>query len=202
MNGWTRRRRNGCQKYIASVHPLPTRTRGLTWRRDEDGKIGLKRKKTSTGEMVKEKGGRRGARKRAKTEGRGGGESKLRSLSILFPFISLCAADDGARRVRARQKISKIRRPVRRTVRRAIRCRIYKERRRDLCRTVGYLSVSMVHAISLHGYRYVLSTSEAESPSPPLLSSIYLIIPSLSLRIYPVLLLDLPLALFLSFFIF
>lgn len=23
MNGWTRRRRNGCQKYIASVHPLP-----------------------------------------------------------------------------------------------------------------------------------------------------------------------------------
>lgn len=22
MNGWTRRRRNGCQKYIASVHPL------------------------------------------------------------------------------------------------------------------------------------------------------------------------------------
>lgn len=25
MNGWTRRRRNGCQKYIASLHPLPAR---------------------------------------------------------------------------------------------------------------------------------------------------------------------------------
>lgn len=39
MNGWTRRRRNGCQKYIASLHPLPARTRGLMWKRDEDGMI-------------------------------------------------------------------------------------------------------------------------------------------------------------------
>lgn len=86
-------------------------------------------------------------------------------------MISLCAADEGARRFRARQKISKIRRPTRGTVHRAIRCRIYKERRRDLCRAVGYLSVSMAHAISLHGYRYVLSTSEAESPPPLFLLS-------------------------------
>lgn len=46
-------------------------------------------------------------------------------------------------------------------------CRIYKERRRDLCRADGYLSVSMAHAISLHGYRYVLgSESEMEAPPP------------------------------------
>lgn len=90
---------------------------------------------------------------------------------------------------------------MRGTVRRAIRCRIYKERRWDLCRTVGYLSVSMVHAISLHGYRYVLSTSEAESLPPPYTVFFSSFLP-LSLRVYPALLLDLSLTLFLSFFIF
>lgn len=31
MNGWTRRRRNGCQKYIAAVHPLSFYDEVHTW---------------------------------------------------------------------------------------------------------------------------------------------------------------------------
>lgn len=166
-------------------------------RRGRKDWVRLKRKKTSTGEgMVEEEEEQERERE---SKRKVGGRVQVAKLKHPFPLSPFVRADDGARRVRARQKISKIRRPMRGTVRRAIRCRIYKERRRDLCRTVGYLSVSMVHAISLHGYRYVL-TSEAESPPsipPPFSFSL-----PLSPRIYPALLLHLSLTLFLSFFIF
>lgn len=121
-----------------------------------------KEKENFDGGMVEEEEEEEQERER-ESKRKVGGRVQVAKLKHPFPLSPFVRADDGARRVRARQKISKIRRPMRGTVRRAIRCRIYKERRRDLCRTVGYLSVSMVHAISLHGYRYVL-TSEAESP--------------------------------------
>lgn len=105
-----------------------------------------------------------------------GGRVQVAKLKHPFPLSPFVRRTMARGESVARQKISKIRRPMRGTVRRAIRCRIYKERRRDLCRTVGYLSVSMVHAISLHGYRYVLSTSKVESPSP--------LVPSLSFFLF------------------
>lgn len=60
----------------------------------------------------------------------------------------------------ARQKISKIRRVARGTVRPGAQARIYKERSHDLCPGLGYLSISMAHAIPLHGYRYVFLPRE------------------------------------------
>ena len=80
--------------------------------------------------------------------------------SRIPPFIWLCDEEQARP---ARQKISKIRRVARGTVCPGAPSRIYKERSHDLCRGLGYLSISMVHAIPLHGYRYVLA-SNARSP--------------------------------------
>jgi len=95
--------------------------------------------------------------------GRGDQVAKLKHPFPLSPFVRRMMARGESTRASVRdRKLVKSGGQTRGTVRRAIRCRIYKERRRDLCRTVGYLSVSMAHAISLHGYRYVLGASEAQ----------------------------------------
>lgn len=149
MNGWTRRRRNGCQKYIASVHPLPPllhawmeggerrkREKGRGKRRQKEG--GRKRTMTMT---------RRRCRKK---------RMRKSPSSRIPPFISGFVT----RSRPARQKISKIRRVARGTVRPGAQTRIYKERSHDLCPGLGYLSISMAHAIPLHGYRYVFLPRE------------------------------------------
>lgn len=97
--------------------------------------------------------------------------AKLQSLNMLSIYLPLYAEFDG--------EFASDRKLVKsggQRVRRAIRSRIYKEWRRDLCRAVGYLLVSMAHAISLHGYRYILSTSRSTvsfpfPSSPPLFLS-------------------------------
>lgn len=190
MNGWTRRRRNGCQKYIASVHPLSTScTRGLDTGvggggvKGETEKAGRRCRSAEKETETRRKRKRRGPRKTTETErsrkgkrteeeseeeeeeveeGEEGGGSKgiksrinLRS-SRIPPFICLCDEEQARP---ARQKISKIRRVARGTVCPGAQSRIYKERSHDLCRDLGYLSISMVHAISLHGYRYVLASN-------------------------------------------
>lgn len=189
MNGWTRRRRNGCQKYIASVHPLSTScTRGLDTGvgggvKGETEKAGRRCRSAEKETETRRKRKRRGPRKTTETErsrkgkrteeeseeeeeeveeGEEGGGSKGRKRRIKLrssripPFICLCDEEQARP---ARQKISKIRRVARGTVCPGAQSRIYKERSHDLCRDLGYLSISMVHAISLHGYRYVLASN-------------------------------------------
>lgn len=172
--------------YIASLHPLPARTLGLTWKRDEDGMIGSvsRERKFAFGP-----GRRREWWKDSSEKER----AKLQSLNMLSLYLPLCVEFDGESACDRKLVKSGGQR-----VRRAIRSRIYKEWRRDLCRAVGYLSVSMAHAISLHGYRYILSTSESEYRFLSL--SFFSSSLSFSFRIYSTLLSDVSLPLFFSIF--
>lgn len=123
---------------------------GVEVRRQEEGEEKNEGSKGDNG-GGKEEGGRGGG-----SEGEGRKRRmKLRS-SRIPPFIWL--SDEEQARP-ARQKISKIRRVARGTVCPGAPSRIYKERSHDLCRGLGYLSISMVHAIPLHGYRYVLASN-------------------------------------------
>lgn len=89
--------------------------------------------------MTRKRGRRRRCKKRR--------IQKLPS-SRIPPFIWLCD-EEQASRPAARQKISKIRRVARGTVCPGAQARIYKERSHDLWGGLGYLSISMVHAISV-----------------------------------------------------
>lgn len=98
--------------------------------------------------------------------------------SRIPPFICLCDEEQARP---ARQKISKIRRVARGTVCPGAQSRIYKERSQDLCRGLGYLSISMVHAISLHGYRYVLASNAGSAFAlflPPTFFSFFSLFPA------------------------
>lgn len=81
---------------------------------------------------------------------------KLQNLNILLLYLLLC-------RMMVHSESACDRKLVKsggQRVRRAIRSRIYKEWRRDLCRVIYRFRWHI--AISLHGYRYILSTSESE----------------------------------------
>lgn len=176
--------------YIASLHPLPARTRGLTWKREEDGMIeSVSRERKFARERKFGPGRRREWWEDSSEKER----AKLQSLNMLSLYLPLYAGFDGESACDRKLVKSGGQR-----VRRAIRSRIYKEWRRDLCRAVGYLSVSMAHAISLHGYRYILSTSESKYRFPSL--SFFSSSLSFSFRIYSTLLSDVSLPLFFSIF--
>ena len=162
--------------YCLGVHPLSPRVAhvdqgpggggGVEVRRQEEGeKRGVEGRRKHRGRAGRPKKKAKRRRRRRRRKGGGSdGEGRKRRMKLrssrIPPFIWLCDEEQARP---ARQKISKIRRVARGTVCPGAPSRIYKERSHDLCRGLGYLSISMVHAIPLHGYRYVLA-SNARSP--------------------------------------